>query len=212
MALYIDGVEVLSSIVMHGTWTASGTVTLPAITLGGTVSGNAQNVTSVAILAGATDAPIYIQSDLLAANTGIGLSFRTHNAGDADAARITITSGVNTAVINFALATITGMVLSGPFNMNAQNMVSGAYHFSISGTDFNLAETGIADRFQVELSSGNVNTVGVYKVAATQIVGARVVDAAIDDAINAGAWDATTAGVLTAIRDAIVTHGLVAAA
>ncbi len=29
---------------------------------------------------------------------------------------------------------------------------------------------------------------------------------------NAGAWDATTAGVLTVIRDALVTHGLIAAA
>ncbi len=51
-----------------------------------------------------------------------------------------------------------------------------------------------------------------YKVSGTQVVGARVVDAKIDDAINAGAWDATTAGVLEACRDALVTHGLVAAA
>jgi len=52
----------------------------------------------------------------------------------------------------------------------------------------------------------------LYKVSGTQVVGARVVDAKIDDAINAGAWDATTAGVLEACRDALVTHGLVAAA
>ena len=52
---------------------------------------------------------------------------------------------------------------------------------------------------------------GVLKVGIVQVVGARVVDAKIDDAINAGAWDATTAGVLEACRDALVTHGLVAA-
>lgn len=42
MALYIDGVEVLSGIIMHGTWTASGTVTLPAFTLGGALNLNSQ--------------------------------------------------------------------------------------------------------------------------------------------------------------------------
>jgi len=38
MAVYIDGVEVLTAIAMHGTWTAVGTVTFPALTFGGDVS------------------------------------------------------------------------------------------------------------------------------------------------------------------------------
>lgn len=42
MALYIDGVEVLSNINMYGTWAAVGTVILPAFTLGGTVTLNGQ--------------------------------------------------------------------------------------------------------------------------------------------------------------------------
>jgi len=60
------------------------------------------------------------------------------------------------------------------------------------------------------VSNPNIN-VGVLKVFGKQVVGQQVVDAKCDDAINAAAWDATTAGVLTALRDAMVTHGLVVA-
>ena len=49
-----------------------------------------------------------------------------------------------------------------------------------------------------------------YKVSGTQVVGARVVDARCDDALNSG--DATTDGVIDALRDALITHGLIAAA
>ncbi|KKN10585.1 hypothetical protein LCGC14_1035240, partial [marine sediment metagenome] len=43
-----------------------------------------------------------------------------------------------------------------------------------------------------------------------QVVGTRVVDARCDDAINSG--DATTDGVIDALRDAMIAHGLIAAA
>ena len=49
-----------------------------------------------------------------------------------------------------------------------------------------------------------------FQVAGTQVVGARVIDARCDDAINSG--DATTDGVIDALRDAMITHGLIAAA
>jgi len=55
-----------------------------------------------------------------------------------------------------------------------------------------------------------VNPDDGVKVAGTQVVGARVIDARVDDAINSG--DATTDGVIDALRDAMVTHGLIAAA
>jgi hypothetical protein len=58
----------------------------------------------------------------------------------------------------------------------------------------------------------NINTGEVLKVGGTQVVGARVVDARCDDTINAVVWDSTTAGVLTALRDAMIAHGLIAAA
>ena len=47
---------------------------------------------------------------------------------------------------------------------------------------------------------------GVYKVNGTQVVGARVIDARADDAINSG--DATTDGVIDCLRDAMIAHGL----
>jgi len=59
--------------------------------------------------------------------------------------------------------------------------------------------------------NGDISTTLGYKVNGTQVLYARVIDARIDDTINTSAWDATTAGVLDAIRDALVTHGIVAA-
>jgi len=59
--------------------------------------------------------------------------------------------------------------------------------------------------------AANVNITGVYKVDGTQVVSNRIVDARIDDAVNESSWDSTTAGVLDAIRDALITHGLIAA-
>jgi len=58
-------------------------------------------------------------------------------------------------------------------------------------------------------TNGYVNTAEVYKVDGTQVVGPRVVDARCDDVINSG--DATTDGVIDALRDAMITHGLIAA-
>jgi len=43
------------------------------------------------------------------------------------------------------------------------------------------------------------------------VVGNQVVDARIDDAISTSTWSATEAGVLDAIRDAVIAHGLMAA-
>jgi hypothetical protein len=57
-----------------------------------------------------------------------------------------------------------------------------------------------------------VNTSENYQVDGVQVVSNRVIDAKADDTINAVVWDATTAGVLTALRDAMITHGLIAAA
>lgn len=57
---------------------------------------------------------------------------------------------------------------------------------------------------------GIVNTTESYQVDGTKVVGNRVVDARCDDAINSG--DATTDGVIDALRDAMIAHGLIAAA
>jgi hypothetical protein len=57
---------------------------------------------------------------------------------------------------------------------------------------------------------GNINVTGVYKVDDVQVLSNRVIDARCDDAINSG--DATTDGVIDSLRDAMIAHGLIAAA
>jgi len=56
-----------------------------------------------------------------------------------------------------------------------------------------------------------VNVATAYQVAATQVVGARVIDARADDVVDT-TYGAEEAGVLDALRDAMITHGLIAAA
>lgn len=58
--------------------------------------------------------------------------------------------------------------------------------------------------------TGNINATGVLKIDDVQVVSNRVIDARCDDTINSG--DATTDGVIDALRDAMIAHGLIAAA
>jgi len=58
--------------------------------------------------------------------------------------------------------------------------------------------------------TGDINTTEQYKVDDVQVVSNRVIDERCDDALNSG--DATTDGVIDALRDAMITHGLIAAA
>lgn len=61
-----------------------------------------------------------------------------------------------------------------------------------------------------DIDGSNISITGVYKIGGTQVVGNRVIDVRCDDAINSG--DATTDGVIDSLRDAMITHGLIAAA
>lgn len=104
--------------------------------------------------------------------------------------------------VTFVRGFVTGS--SGTLNITA----------ATDGGDFNIyhAETG-TKTLAIYGSSGNTMNLnlldGELQVAGTKVVGARVVDARIDDAINSG--DATTDGVIDAIRDALIAHGLIAA-
>jgi len=60
-------------------------------------------------------------------------------------------------------------------------------------------------------STGVLDALASYKVAGTQVVGARVVDARCDDVVDS-TYGAEEAGVLDALRDAMISHGLIAAA
>jgi hypothetical protein len=56
----------------------------------------------------------------------------------------------------------------------------------------------------------SIRTGDTFKVEDVSVVGARVIDARCDDAVNSG--DATTDGVIDSLRDAMIAHGLIAAA
>lgn len=109
-----------------------------------------------------------------------------------------------------------------PLDVRMYRIAAGTLGFSsadVADTDISFqfvgtTHTGVftwmedEDYFQfnddINLASGEV-----LKVNATQVVGARVIDARIDDTINSG--DATTDGVIDALRDAMIAHGLMAA-
>ena len=75
----------------------------------------------------------------------------------------------------------------------------------------NSTHTGIVLSGALDANSQNIDNVNsILDVNSAQVVGTRVVDARSDDAINSG--DATTDGVIDALRDAMITHGLIAAA
>ncbi len=71
----------------------------------------------------------------------------------------------------------------------------------------NSTHTGIVLSGALDANSQDIDNVGsILDVNSAQVVGTRVVDARIDDAINSG--DATTDGVIDAIRDALIAHGI----
>lgn len=77
------------------------------------------------------------------------------------------------------------------------------------GVGVDAADTVSFDGLANYWFDGEVDAQTKFKVAGTQVVGARVIDGRCDDAINSG--DGTTDGVIDALRDAMITHGLIAA-
>ncbi|KKM06054.1 hypothetical protein LCGC14_1747930 [marine sediment metagenome] len=75
----------------------------------------------------------------------------------------------------------------------------------------NSTHTGIVLSGALDANSQNIDNVNsILDVNSAQVVGTRVVDARIDDAINSG--DVTTDGVIDALRNAMIAHGLIAPA
>lgn len=107
-------------------------------------------------------------------------------------------SGTQTTKYGITIGAISGASTNN-YGINIGNVSGGTNNYSIY--------TGTGDvRF-----GGLVNTIEHYEVDGTQVVSNRVVDARCDDTINTSAWDSTTAGVLDSLRDAMITHGLIAA-
>ena len=193
-----------------GTWTALSTWTLPAVTLGGALTLNGQ-----VFDAGSGSAEI----DTTGSLAGLILKGAASTHG---------------AVFKFQhehttpdVATIIGSLQFFGYDGAATPVLQrwAAYHTYYSnvgdGTEqaefrWYMMDAGAVDNLAFRLYGDgslwadlSVDTL-TYKVSGTQVVGARVVDARCDDAINSG--DATTDGVIDALRDAMITHGLIAAA
>jgi hypothetical protein len=72
--------------------------------------------------------------------------------------------------------------------------------------DVSVALAGVLADSPLSTDGTDVDNSGVYKVDAVQVVGNRVVDARLADTPNSG--NATTDGLIDALRDLILSHGL----
>lgn len=197
--------KTLNASVLKGTFTNSGTVTLPAITLGGAIAGGGQAIGNISFLSVGT------------ATTG---TYKIHIVGAAGGAlSLRMQSPATYAcVLQFDDGTIVsylgqdnsaGTALAFGGSAYAASFGSSAYAVQIfagGAVRLSIAATGLATFTEgMNVASGKV-----YKVNSVQVVGARVVDARCDDTLNSG--DATTDGVIDSLRDAMIAHGLIAAA
>ncbi len=191
----------LTSPIINGTIATTG-LTIPAVTLGGAVALSGQIFN-----AGSGTAEID--------TTGASVGFLLKSTQDgADGIRMTVQHISASPAVDDVLFDLTTIGKDSAGNdhqyhlvrFQTENVTNGSeagrmsWYHSLSGA-WNLAMT---------LSgAGVLNIVGSYQVDGVQVVGNRVIDARCDDVINSG--DATTDGVIDALRDAMITHGLIAA-
>jgi len=208
----IDGKDVLFNVVAGGTWTASGTWTIPAVTLGGTVALNGK-----VFNAGA--GKLIVNTTGIVYNGGIEIVGTANIYGPS----LMLTHSDTTVSVN----DFVGVIYFEGYDSNVAPALQHMGYIAVQNSsigDCTEATKASISLFNAGTTNEAVTISGAgalwsdlsvdtltYKASGTQVVGARVVDVKIDDSINAGTWDATTAGVLEACRDALVTHGLVAA-
>jgi hypothetical protein len=139
------------------------------------------------------------------------------DAGQTDAGYrygVFVTSRVIDANFEGTLAEQMGIGISYGITTGTGTITS-AYGLYLSG---NIAAGTITNKWGVYQAGatfknhfdGIVNSASSFQVDNVQVISNRVIDARIDDAISCG--DATTDGVIDALRDAAITHGLIAAA
>lgn len=106
----------------------------------------------------------------------------------------------------------TNAFVAGDFSITPSTVTGGSTFTTPVLLITSTGKVGIGDTAPGELLdvAGNINATGVLKIDDVQVVGNRVIDARCDDTINSG--DATTDGVIDSLRDAMITHGLIAAA
>jgi len=240
----LDG-KTIDSAVAKGTWTASGTWTIPAVTLGGAVAGGDQAFTNVGDMT-------FAAGSILASGSTNGntLLFRAN-----DSTFITFTTGAtDSCTLGTPITLDSAQVFLGDklhLGDGATDLGVGANELAFtvrSDTDnrcsLRLHNDGRDRAFSLDLEPGsntpnlqlwyhagawvnilNVSSVGAlstilsvdtltYKVSGTQVVGARVVDAGINDAIEVafGVAYPNASAVLTALQAGIQAHGLITAA
>jgi len=196
--------KTLDASVGKGTWTASGTWTLPAWTAGG-----AMTVTGQAFNAGAGSAQINTTG-----GETLTLQATNEDAGGVNIGgnHISTSPAANDAIFKFsANARDSGNndTLYGDFAFRITDPTDTSETANIR---IRLISAGSLLTPLTLTGAGVLNALASYQVNGTQVVGARVVDARADDAVSLGAYDATTGGVIDALRDAMITHGLIAAA
>lgn len=96
---------------------------------------------------------------------------------------------------------------SGDIRLNTGGYAIANERLRITSTGLvGINDTAPAEKLDV---TGNINTTGVIKVDDVQVLSNRVIDARCADVANSG--DATTDGLIDALRDAMIAHGLIAA-
>lgn len=169
MALYLDGKEVLADVYMKGTWRAVGTVTLPAFTLGGAITGGGQTILGCTYIGGqttdnftvvgmGTNRILYIEARRTNASTGDAIKVRTYNAADSATDRLTLTGGVNIAIATWQAITHIGLVLSGSLD------AAGNY---ISFTEMSAPGAGSANTARLYTKLVNGGKTGLYVIFQT---------------------------------------------
>ncbi len=115
--------KTLDSSVLKGTFTASGTVVLPAFTLGGTMDANSQALINVSDLDLGTESAWGTFSAMLtAANAGTAWLIKSKDTSDILRPRLGLSGGVDIAVWGWEYSTHTGIVLSGALDANSNDI------------------------------------------------------------------------------------------
>lgn len=191
MSVFINGVEAIIGAVVGGTWTASGTWTIPAVTLGGVVSGVS---TTNYFDAGSSTLQINTTSDP-------GLIIKSTNDAGVGAGIYLLHISASPAVNDYQGFTPRfkdngGTIRTfGGFGWRIENVGALTYAGKLEIT---LAKAGaIADIIYLS-SAGvfNLTNGGSFQISNTQVVGARVTGVAV---------------TAEAIHAALVTHGLISA-
>lgn len=88
----------LNAMVLKGTFTNSGVVTLPAFTLSGNITGAGKNISGIGFFSGASaTTELYIQSEKTSSSTS-GIVLRTMNASATQTTRLLLGTGANLVV------------------------------------------------------------------------------------------------------------------